>query len=102
MAKTVWPAGLSPFRAASTCRAAFARRIYLGLAEYHGDALLEQFIGNALGQTVSDLTEAQTRKRLLRAQDRLQLVQELPRLDIETGLFLNKQNAEKPSNPTLL
>ncbi len=28
--------------------AAFARCIYLGLAEYHGDALLEQLIGNAL------------------------------------------------------
>lgn len=63
MAKTVWPAGLSPLQGSLNLRAAFTRRIYLGLAEYHGDALLEQFIGNALdivainkAQTVSAFT----------------------------------------------
>ena len=80
-------------------RAAFARRIYLGLAEYHGDALLEQFIGNALD--IVAINKAQTRKRL-HAQDRLQLVQELPRLDIETGLFLNINARNHESYPSLV
>ena len=80
-------------------RAAFTRRIYLGLTEYHGDALLEQFIGNALD--IVAINEAQTRKRL-HAQDRLQLVQELPRLDIETGLFLNINARNHESYPSLV
>ena len=79
--------------------AAFARRIYLRFAEHHGDALLEQLIGNALD--IVAINKAQTRKRL-HAQDRLQLVQELPRLDIETGLFLNINARNHESYPSLL
>ena len=79
--------------------AAFARCIYLGLAEYHGDALLEQLIGNALD--IIAVNKAQTRK-CPHAQNRLQLVQELPRLDIETGLFLNINARNHESYPSLL
>ena len=63
------------------------------------DALLEQLIGNALD--IVAINKAQTRKRL-HAQDRLQLVQELPRLDIETGLFLNINARNHESYPSLL
>ena len=87
------------FQGSLNLGAAFARRIYLRFAEYHGDALLEQLIGNALD--IVAINKAQTRKRL-HAQDRLQLVQELPRLDIETGLFLNINARNHESYPSLL
>lgn len=79
--------------------AAFARCIYLGLAEYHGDALLEQLIGNALD--IIAVNNAQTRKCLHRPKSSAARAKAVP-LDIETGLFLNINARNHESYPSLV